>query len=87
MRISETDRIIAAAKARAAKPDLRPLRLLNPTKRGHKKRHSVNRERSREASAKAHRGANKISAYLQRRKRNAEKMRAYFAGECEDLGA
>ena len=54
-------------------------------KRKHKKRHSVNRERSREDRVKARQAKDRQQAKLKEVRRFRAAMRAYFQGEGADI--
>lgn len=55
------------------------------SKRNHKKRHGVNRERSRVARARHRRGVYKQMIYLRGLRTHRAAMRLYWSGAAEDL--
>jgi len=85
---SEAERILEAAEARAyRRARSGPEVPSPPSARNHSKRHSVNRERSREERQRVARARkNAAEAQLRRQQYNAV-VRAYYAGETTDLSA
>lgn len=85
-RPSEVDRIVEAALARRKRLAVFAPPAFRPTGHGsHKKRHSVNRERSHEAAARNIAADKKRKAAEARRALVVETIRAYFRGEVGDL--
>jgi len=85
---TEAERIVQAAAARAYRRSRSgPEVLCHPSARNHKKRHSVNRERSREDRQKVARARKNAAEAQLRRQQYAAAMRAYYAGETPDLSA
>jgi hypothetical protein len=83
---SEADRILDAARARQRRREAAGAEVPVPkAKRKHAKRHSVNRERSRDDAQKAAAGSRKAAETAARRRALSEAFRAYFAGEAPDL--
>lgn len=85
-RPTEADRVLISALAhRKRRSVFAPFVPPGKAKRKHKKRHSVNRERSREMRQKNVVAQDKQAAHMARRGRIAATVRAYFAGEIDDL--
>lgn len=87
-RPTEADRILASALAHRKRLSVfAPFVSPGKPKRKHKKRHSVNRERSREERQRALAAKDKQVANSEQRNKIAAAMRAYFAGETDDLSS
>lgn len=84
---NQADDIIACARRWAQRLDERGVTRVPspPSARNHKKRHSVNCERSREDRAKAAKAKATIAANTEARAKYKAIMRAYYAGELPDL--
>lgn len=84
---NQADDIIEGARRWAKRLDERGVTRAPspPSSRNHKKRHSVNRERSYEQRAKAARAKRTAAADAERRARYREVTRIYYAGEVDDL--
>lgn len=84
---NQADEIVACARRWIKRLDERGLTRTPPppSARTHKKRHSVNRERSREDRDKAARGKRLAAANVAASHEHKAIVRAYFAGELTDL--
>lgn len=87
--VSQSDEIIRCARRWIKRLDERGRRQVPspPSARNHKKRHSVNQERSHEEKLRAKRSKMKATDNLIERQRRKGIMRDYFAGELPDLSA
>lgn len=86
--MSEADFIASCARAHVKRVTARGL-LSTPKpkkKRNHKKRHGENRERAIAAKERAKRIRADHAKLMQERGLMRDRMRAYFAGEADDLG-
>lgn len=84
---NQAEEIIACARRWTKRLDERGITRVPspPSSRNHKKRHSVNRERSREDRAKARKAKLTQAANAAAKQRHKMIVRAYFAGELPDL--
>lgn len=84
---NQADEIVRCAQRWVKRLDERGRRQVPnpPQARNHKKRHSVNRERSFEQRAKALATKKRVAENLERRQKIKAVMRAYYAGEVADL--
>jgi hypothetical protein len=86
---NQADEIVACARRHLRRLDERGVRQTPspPSARNHGKRHSVNKERSHEARAKAAQAKRAMLTNRSEATRRREIVRAYYAGEIPDLSA